>query len=329
MIIDFHVHHYPARYLDQLQAPRCGVESHRRADGRLVARWRGGIALTVPDPVPDAAQRLRIMDELGIDMQVLSMPAPNVYFLTGRKALDLAREVNDSFAEFPDKHPGRFMALAVLPMTDVDLALKELDRALNDLKMRGVMVLTNIAGEALDDPRFEGFWQQADELGLLVYVHSGPPAAVGLDADYALTLAVSFMGDTTLAVSRLIYSGVLQRYPRIRWVFSHLGGTLPLVIHRLDSYYRQFPECSENISQPPSAYLKRLYYDTVSTHRPALRCAQESFGISRLVFGSDYPHIPSGPRPFLDALDALDASEAERAEILGGRARRLLDGLPE
>ncbi len=329
MIIDFHVHHYPRKYLESLQVPDCGVHTYRRQDGRLVAEWRGGVALAVPDPVPDAAQRLRIMDELGIDTQVVSIPAPSVYFLSGQQALDLAQEVNDSLAEFPSRYPGRFEALAVLPMTDVDLALKELDRALNDLKMRGVMVLTNIAGEALDDPRFEGFWQRADELGLLVYVHPGPPAAVGLDADYALTLAVSFMGDTTLAVSRLVYSGVLQRYPRIRWVFSHLGGTLPFVIHRLDSYYRQFPENREKISEPPSEFLGRLYYDTVSTHGPALRCAQESFGISRLVFGSDYPHIPSGPRPFLDALDALDASEAERAEILGGRARRLLDGLPE
>lgn len=329
MIIDFHVHHYPQKYLDALQVPDCGVHTYRRQDGRLVAEWRGGVALAVPDPVPDAAERLRIMDELGIDTQVISIPAPSVYFLGGQKALDLAQEVNDSLAEFPSRYPGRFEALAVLPMTDVDLALRELDRARNDLGMRGVMLLTNIAGAALDDERFEPFWARADEISLLVYVHPTVPAAAGLASDYALTLAVAFMGDTTLAVSRLTFAGVFQRHPRIRWIFSHLGGSLPFVIHRLDSYYKQFPECSENISQPPSAYLKHLYYDTVSTHRPALRCAQETFGIGQLVFGSDYPHIPSGPQPFLDALNALDASKEERAELLGGRARRLLDGLPE
>lgn len=326
MIIDFHVHHYPNRYLDELQVPDCGVTTYRREDGRLVAIWRSGVALTVPEVVPDAAERLRLMDELSIDTQVLSMPAPNVYFQTGQKGLDIAREVNNTFAEFAVKHPGRFLALAVLPMTDVDLALKELDRALDDLDMRGVMLLTNIAGVALDDPKFEPFWQRANERNLLVYIHPGVPGEVGLASDYALALGIMFLADTMLALARLIYSGLLERYPNVRWVFSHLGGTTPMVVDRIEGYYKLFPECNENISQPPSEFLKRLYFDTVSRHRPAIRCAQETFGIDRLVFGSDYPHIPAGPRPFLEALDALEATEEEMAQVLGLRARRLLDG---
>ena len=326
MIIDFHVHHYPAKYLDAIQVPGCGVDTYRREDGRLVGTWRGGVALTVPEVIPDANERLRVMDELSIDAQVISMPAPNVYFQTGQKALDLAQEVNDTFADFTVKHPERFLALAVLPMTDVDLALKELDRTLDDLDMRGVMLLTNIAGVALDDPVFEPFWQRANERGLLVYIHPGVPAEVGLASDYALALGVMFLADTMLALSRLIYSGVFERYPKIRWVFSHLGGTTPMLVDRIEGYYKLFPECSENISQPPSEFLKRLYFDTVSRHRPAIRCAQDTFGIDRLVFDSDYPHIPAGPKPFLEALDALDATTEQMDQVLGLRAKRLLDG---
>ncbi|MFQ5879075.1 MAG: amidohydrolase family protein [Dehalococcoidia bacterium] len=135
MIIDFHVHHYPEKYLEALCSPGSAVQTYRRDDGRLVARWLGGIALTVPDPLPDANQRLRLMDELGIDMQVLSVPSPSVYFRSGRQALDLARNVNDALAEFPGRYPHRFQALAALPLTDPDLALLELDRALNVLSM--------------------------------------------------------------------------------------------------------------------------------------------------------------------------------------------------
>ncbi|MDQ2744882.1 MAG: amidohydrolase [Chloroflexota bacterium] len=326
MIIDFHVHHYPPCYLEALQSPESGLEAYRREDGRLVVRWLGGVVLTVPTPMPDTATRLGMMDDLGIETQVLSLSAPSVYFLQGRPGLDLARQVNDDLAEFHRRHPRRFESLAALPMTDPNLTIAELDRALDNLGMRGTMILTTVAGVTLDDPRFETFWAHANEVGLLVYVHPTVPASPGPASDYALSLGVAYLNETAMAIARLAFSGVFERYPRIRWIFSHLGGTIPLVLDRLDSYYRQFPECREHINRPPSEYLKRIFYDTVSTHRPALRCCQETVGINQMVFGSDYPHIPAGSRPFLEALDVLVASESERADLLGDRARRLLDG---
>ncbi|MFQ5879074.1 MAG: amidohydrolase family protein [Dehalococcoidia bacterium] len=188
------------------------------------------------------------------------------------------------------------------------------------------MILTDIAGIPLDDARFEAFWARANEIGLLVHIHPTVPAVPGHASAFALTLAVAFMGETALAIARLTFAGIFERYPRIRWVFSHLGGTIPFIFHRLDTYYQQFPECREHITQPPSWYVRRVFYDTVSTHRPALRCTQETVGIGQMVFGSDYPHVPGGPRPFLAALDALDMSESQRADLLGGRALRLLNG---
>jgi aminocarboxymuconate-semialdehyde decarboxylase len=119
---------------------------------------------------------------------------------------------------------------------------------------------------------------------------------------------------------------VFERHRGIRWVFCHAGGTIPFMLPRLDNYYAQFPQCREHIDRPPSAILSEVVYDTATTHVPALRCTCDTFGADRLVFGSDYPHIPGGAGPYLDAVRALDLPAEEAAEVLGGRAVRLLRG---
>jgi aminocarboxymuconate-semialdehyde decarboxylase len=187
------------------------------------------------------------------------------------------------------------------------------------------MISTNVVGTPLDDPGFEPFWEAANQRGLLVYVHPTVPEAVHLDTQ-ALAIAVGFLSDTTLALARLSYSGVFERYPRIRWVFSHLGGTLPFLLPRLDNYYRQFPECRERAPRPPTEYMRSLTFDTASTHRPAIRCAVDTLGVDRLVFGSDYPHVPGGVGPYIEAVSETGATGAGLDEVLAGRADRLLAG---
>jgi predicted TIM-barrel fold metal-dependent hydrolase len=290
-----------------------------------VALWRSGVALTVPQPHPGVSERLEMMEKSGISMQVLSVPSPNVFFLEGSAADRLARDVNEEFAEICRENPNKFRALASVTMQDTNLALRNLTHALDELKMDGVMLLTNIDGMSLDDARFEPFWEVANERDLLTYVHPTVPDAEHL-SDYALAIGVGFLGDTNLALARLSYSGVFERYPRIRWVFSHLGGTLPFMLPRLDNYYRQFPECRERAPRPPSEYIRGLLFDTASSHRPAMRCAVDTLGLGRLVFGSDYPHVPGGVEPFLNALDATGATDEELVELTRGRARALLDG---
>lgn len=323
-MIDLHVHYYTDEYVEAVKEADT-IRTYRRADGRLVAMWRNGVALTVVDPHPGPEQRLEMMDELGIATQVLSVPSPNAYFLPPQDAERLARSVNSAFAEIARSHPGRFEALAMLPMQDLDRSLSVLGEGLDELDMRGIMILTNIDGTPLDDERFEPFWEAADERGLLVYVHPTVPDAPHHSVN-ALAIAVGFMAETTLAIARLSYSGVFERYPRIRWVFSHLGGTVPFVVPRLDSYWRQFEDCRERAPHPPSEYVKRLVFDTASTHRAALICAGDTLGADRLVFGSDYPHIPAGSGPYLEALEALQVKDEDYLELVGGRARALLDG---
>jgi aminocarboxymuconate-semialdehyde decarboxylase len=324
-IIDMHVHFYTDTYLAAVETAPTTTVYRREHDGRFVCSWRSGVALTVPQPHPGVAQRLEMMDQAGIQTQVLSIPSPSTYFLEGETADILSRTVNEEFAELCRDHPDRFRALATVPMHQPTLALATLDHALDDLELSGIMILTNIDGTPLDDPRFEPFWEAANERGLLTYVHPTVPDAEHLD-DFALAIGVGFLADTNLALARLSYSGVFERYPRIRWVFSHLGGTLPFMLPRLDNYYRQFPECRERAPRPPTEYIRMLTFDTASTHRPAIRCAVDTLGLDRLVFGSDFPHIPGGVGPYIDALDEVAASDEEREHLFSGRARRLLAG---
>ena len=323
-VIDLHVHYYTDHYVEAVEnAP--GISTYRRGDGRLVAKWRNGVTLTVVDPHPGPAQRVEMMEDVGISTQVLSVPSPNAYFVPPSEADHLARTVNGEFAEIVRAVPSRFEALAMLPLPDLDRTFSVLDEALEELAMKGVMILTNIDGLPLDAARLEPFWERADELSLLVYVHPTGPDAPHHD-DNALAIAVGFFSESTLAISRLAYSGIFARYPRIRWVFSHLGGTLPFLLPRLDSYWRQFEDCRERCPQPPSTYIEKLSFDTASTHRPALVCAAETLGADRLVFGTDYPHVPGGSGPYLEALSVLDLDEQSYAQLVGGRAESLLAG---
>lgn len=323
-VVDLHVHYYTDRYVESVVSAD-SVSTYRRQDGRLVAKWRSGVALTVVDPHPGPEERVEMMDELGISTQVLSVPSPNAYFLPPEAAERIARETNEEFAEICRSHPGRFESLAMLPLHDVGRALSVLDWSLSDLGMKGTMILSNIDGMPLDDPSLEPFWDAANDRQLLVYVHPTVPDAPHHDEN-ALAIAVGFFSESTLAVARLAYSGIFERYPTIRWVFSHLGGTLPIIVPRLDSYWRQFEDCRERAPKPPSEYMEDLVFDTATKHGPAIQCAVDTYGSERLVFGSDYPHVPGGTGPYLEALEPFEFFHQEREEILSTRGRALLAG---
>jgi predicted TIM-barrel fold metal-dependent hydrolase len=324
-VVDMHTHYYTDGYLKAVEAAST-TDVYRRGDGRFVCRWQGGVALTVPQPHPGVSQRVEMMDELGITKQVLSVPSPNAYFLPTAEGRALADTVNEEFAEIVRDNPDRFDWLAMVPMQDIGEAIAASDLAIDALGAKGLHLLTNIVGTYLDDPSFEPFWSYADSRGLLVYVHPTVPEPTKSLEPHALAIAMGFFADTNLCVARLAYSGVFARYPSIRWVISHLGGTLPFMLPRLDSYWRQFPEANERCPEPPTSYIKSLVFDTASSHRPAITCAAETFGQERLVYGSDHPHVPGGSGPYLEALDVLSLADDERDAIMHGRADILLGG---
>jgi aminocarboxymuconate-semialdehyde decarboxylase len=186
------------------------------------------------------------------------------------------------------------------------------------------MVFSNINGVALWDQRFWKLYEAADELGAVLHIHPTNPVGVEAMMEYWLMPLVGFLFDTTLAAAGLVFSGVAERFPRIHWALGHLGGAIPYLAERLDRGYHAFEECRKNISQPPSIYLKRFYYDTVNFDPRAIELAIAFAGVEHILAGSDYPHQIGSIEKMLSSLRALSIPEEDKARILGGNAARLL-----
>jgi predicted TIM-barrel fold metal-dependent hydrolase len=325
-LIDVHSHHYPDAYLDACRRPDSGFTHYYRDDGRLIVLQDGAVGLAVPQPLPPLEHRLGMMDEAGVDVQVLSVSAPNVFRFPEALRIPLTRDLNDEFSDLAGGSGGRLRVFASLPLPAVDAALEELDRALALPHVAGVAVCSNIDRVNLDDERFSPLWEELSRRGTTVFCH--PTVACCTDGlrEYAMSLAMGFMADTMFAVGRLAYAGTFDRHPGINWIFTHLGGTIPFVLPRYDNYYRQFPECREHIDRPPSEIMRGLYYDTCTMHAPALRCALDTLGPERLLFGSDYPHVPGGIDRFVSVLGSVGLSEEELA-LIGRRTAAGLVGL--
>jgi aminocarboxymuconate-semialdehyde decarboxylase len=275
----------------------------------------------------DPSKRLDDMDRVGIDVEVLSLSTPNVYFAPPERQAEVARLVNDAYAELASKHPTRFKGFASIPMDDPDAALLELDRALGELRLNGVILLSNINGRPLTDARYRPFLEECDRRGVCIFIHPMIPVAAEPFSEYVLGPIIGFPFDTTLAAARLCYDGVLRELPRIRWILGHLGGAVPYLMERMDNGWRDFAECRVKIEELPSVYLKRLYYDTVSFSPAALRMASEQVGADHMVMGSDYPHLLGSIDRAVSSIEALPVSQGDKDRIFSGTARAILNNL--
>lgn len=321
--IDVHNHFYPPAYLDALQAGPTAVRVTVDAHGNPLLHYPGDYNVVVRGH-RDIEYRERVLEETGVDMQVLTFTSPGVHVEPPDRAAAWARMVNDAFAAIAASRPTRFTALATLPLNDPTASVAELERACRSLGLRGAMLFSNVNGVALADPRYWPLYEAADELGAILFVHPIHPVGVEAMTDYWLMPLVGFPLDTTLAAAKLVFSGVMARFPRIRWVLAHLGGAIPYLAERLDRGYRAFRECREHIDRPPSEYLKRCYYDTVNFDDRALMLAVGFAGADHLLAGSDYPHQIGSLRAMQESIRALPIPEADRQAILGGNAARLL-----
>jgi predicted TIM-barrel fold metal-dependent hydrolase len=323
-LIDVHAHHYPDVYLDACKRDDSGFTHYYRDDGRLIVVQDGGVALAVPQPLPPPEQRIEMMDDAGVDIQVLSVSAPNVFRLPESVRIPLTRDVNDEFVALAGSSDHRLRVFASLPLPNVDEALKEFERTLQLPNVVGIVLCTNIDGTPLDDASFAPLWEELSRRETTVFVHGTVPCSTDGLREYALALAMGFMADPLIAVGRLAYSGTIDRFPGINWIFAHLGGTLPFVLPRYDNYFKQFPECREKINRPPSEIMRDIYFDTVTMHPPALRCTLDTFSAEQIVFGSDYPHVPGGIDRFVAVLESVGLSTDELARIGWKTAARLL-----
>jgi aminocarboxymuconate-semialdehyde decarboxylase len=186
------------------------------------------------------------------------------------------------------------------------------------------MLFSNVNGVALSDERFWRLYEVANDLEAVLYIHPTNPIDVRAMTEYWLMPLVGFLFDTTLAAASLVFSGVAERFPQIRWVLGHLGGAIPYLVERLDRGYHAFPDCRANIAQPPSTYLKKFYFDTVNFDHAAIELAISFSGVDHILAGSDYPHQIGSIDKMFESIHALRASESEKQKILGGNATDLL-----
>jgi len=322
-IIDFHNHYYPPAYVKALESSTSRVRVTYDADGNPCVHYPGDYNILVPGH-RDIAYRQRVLDEHGVTTQVLTFTTPGVHVEPPEVAIRLAREINDAFAQVIQERAGRFTALATLPLNDPAASVVELERAMKNLGLPGAMVFSNVNHVALADDGFAPLWKKADELGAVIYIHPTDPSGVDAMLDYWLMPLVGFLMDTTLAASKLVFSGVVARHPRIRWVLTHMGGAIPYLAERLDRGYRAFAGCRRNIDRPPTEYLKQFYYDTVNFNPSAIRLALEFAGPDRILAGSDYPHQIGSIPLMLESIRSLEIDEVVRQKILGGNAAALL-----
>lgn len=323
MIIDTHNHYYPPRYLAEVERGGSHVRIGHDAQGQLLVQYPGDYNVVVRGH-RDLDERIRAMDEHGVDVQAISLTTPGVHVEEKRRGIELARIVNDEFAEAAARYAGRFVPFAALPLHDPEAAVLELERAVTQLGHRGALLFSNINGRSLDDAAYVPLFEKLAALEVPAFIHPTNPATLGAVADYRLTAIIGFLFDTTTAVMRLLFAGVFERLPELRMIVGHLGGTIPYVAERADRAFEAYEECRAHITRPPSDYFRRLHYDTVNFNPDALRLALAFAGPEHVIFGSDYPHQVGSIARALDAVRSLDLGAADRTAILGGNARRLL-----
>ena len=290
-------------------------------DGRRIMKDAKGTVLGATKQIT-IEDRITDMEKMGIDMQVLSIANPSVYFADPKTNLYLAQVTNDYIAEICKKYPKRFLGFASVPLNDVDSSIIEIKRAINELEMNGLALGTNINGKPLDAPEYLSFFDEANRMGLPILLHPMPPRFIEIVRKYALVPVLGFVLETTITVARIIFSGMLEKYQKMHLILSHLGGALPYLAGRLDWGYRDFADCSLNISSLPSEYMRRIYYDTaLSFYKPTMRCAYETAGSDRLVLGSDYPHSAGAP---ISIIEDIGWSQEDKEKIYSGNILRII-----
>lgn len=322
-VIDFHNHVYPPEYIEALQKGPSAYKVTIDADGNPVLHSPGDYNIAVPTH-RFIDLRAKVLGQSGVDKQIITLTCPGTLIETPRRSVELSRIVNDCFARIQREHGDHFVALGTLPLNDPKASVKELERVVVELGLKGVMVFSNVNGTALSDASFWPLYEKANQLKAVFFIHPTYPVGVEAMMNYMLMPLVGFVMDTTLAAASLVFAGVPEAFPKMTWVLGHLGGTIPYIAERLDRGYEAFRQCRENIKKPPSEYLKTFYYDSVNFDVKALQLAIDFAGVDHILAGSDYPHQIGSLERMISSIQQLRISSAEKDLILGGNAARLL-----
>lgn len=313
--------------MDEARQPKLPVISRKRKadpvvydkDGTTYLRmgsWLG----KVPPVYLDVDAKLAAMDAAGFAITMLSTndPGPEWFGDDGPAA---ARLIHDSIAAVIAKHPARFRGLCVLPLQDEKAATEELDRCVQKLGFKGILLYTNQNGAWCDEPQFRWLYGRAEELDLPILLHPAMPMTTEQTMGYELTSTLGNMFENTIAMARIIAPGLLDKHPRLKLVCPHLGGTLPYISERMDHQVTVLKRGPQTLQRKPSEYLRDIYMDIVSPLPEAMRFALDFTSADKLLFSNDHPWV--APAVISDALRSLNLPTADEHKILGSNARQL------
>lgn len=327
-MIDVFQHILPPRYKDA-----------------LLRKTRGYYTIESYDRNPalfDLDIRFRDMDKYEGLVQVLTLPGPPVENVAdAQEAAELAVIANDGMAELVSRYPDRFAAaVACLPMNNMDAALREADRAIKELNFRGVQIYTSIRGKPLDQAEFAGLYEMMARYHLPIWIHPVRDRSIAdypgeKVSRYKLFAQFGYPYETSLAMARLVFGGVLEKYPDVKFITHHCGGMIPFfeqriamrVIYHPDNYDK--PDHVEELTRPPLEYFRKFYADTaLAGSKSAVMCGYAFFGAENLLFGTDYPYAAEKAdlrfRQTMNSVKLMDVPAGEKEKIFEGNAERLL-----
>jgi len=323
-VIDFHAHVIvPEVYA---VAAEHNIFSELPVDPGVTDEMRNqikGRAGTVLARMSDVSERIAKMDAMGVDVQVLSasLVHQGLDWADAQISLRLARITNDWIAKAVAANPERFVGLGTLPLHVPALAVTELERCMGDLRLKGVAISTMAGTMELGDPQLRAFWAKAEALGAVVYIHPGGNRDRRFKR-FHLWNSVGQAFEEAMAISSLMYDGVLESFPKLKICISHGGGYMPFYMGRVDRNYLEKANTRVNMSKPPIDYLRMLYFDSCVYERAVLQHLVDKVGADRVLLGSDYPVGETKPIEFVSDTETLSTDQKER--ILSTNAAALL-----
>jgi aminocarboxymuconate-semialdehyde decarboxylase len=282
-----------------------------------------GTTMHVPELMQNVPKRLKRLDQLKIDVQIIS-PVPSLMFTSYpiEEALAVTRAQNDGISQIVKDNGGRFEGICSVPLQDPVAAVPELERAVKNLGLKGVEIGTNINGMNLDDRSLWPFYRKVQELDVPILVHPINVAAANRLGKYYLSNLIGNPLDTSIAIASIIFGGVLDEFPKLKLYFVHGGGFTPYQRGRLDHGYNVRPEPKEVIRKRPGSYIPKIYVDTITHYDAALEYLVKTFGASKVLLGSDFP-FDMGPKDPLEIVRKIRVSQEDKKKIYSSNAARL------
>jgi len=270
----------------------------------------------------DVAAKIADMDRAGIRMTALSIndPGPELF---GQDSPAMAVMLNDFIADTVRRHPDRFFGLATLPFNSPDAMLKEFDRALAKPGMKGILLYSNLDGHFADEEPYRPVFAEAEKRKIPILLHPAYPVTYQQTKAYEMAAGIGLMFDTTIALGRLIISGVLDQHPNLKLVCPHVGGALPYLIGRVDHQTMVLKRGAEHIHKAPSEYLRQVWFDTVNPIGLAIKYARDFAGPDKLLYSSDHPWVD--PQLIIDQIESQNFPAAELKKLYSGNARALFN----